>query len=204
MLRHVTIAFLAAFTIAACTTGSNTGGVVTTKADYYPLYKPSLYQWVAAGRDVPVVIFGNPTQAPPDIWEGSVTNAMNASTWVSGGNFTTTPNDSARGNFYFALAFGATSTMTDRMACRGDIDLGALGPVDGRTAILGAFCNNDRVVTTARVTVNAITTPNSPQLQPAIDQMLIKLLPRQDPNRPDRVGNPLLMTESSFAGSPKT
>ena len=179
--------------LAACTAGSGTGGVITTHVDYYPLYKPSLIQWVGDGRDVPVVIFGNPTQTPPDIWNLSVTDAMNASSWVSGSNFTTTPDGTERGNFHFALAFNATSTMTGATACRGDIDLAQLAPVNGRTAIVGAFCNNARVVTTARVTVNAITAPNSPQLQPAVNQLMVKLLPRQDPNRPNRFGNPLFV-----------
>jgi hypothetical protein len=181
--------FLAMLT--ACTAGSGTGGVVTTYVDYAPLYKPSLVHWVGEGRDVLVVIYGNPTPAPPDIWNVAVTDAMNASSWVSGGNFTTTPNGTERGNFYIALIFDATLTTSGKTACRGNVDLAQLAPVDGRTAIVGAFCNNDKVVTTARVTVNAITAPNSPQLQPAINQMLVKLLPRQDPNRPDGFGDPL-------------
>jgi hypothetical protein len=115
---------------------------------------------------------------------------MNASSWVSGTNFTTTPDGTERGNFSIALIFDATLTTSGKTACSGDIDLAQLAPVDGRSAIVGAFCNNDKVVTTARVTVNSITAPNSPQLQPAINQMLIKLLPRQDPNRPDRIGDP--------------
>jgi hypothetical protein len=174
--------------VAACTSGSGTGGVVTTKVDYAPLYRPSVYQWVAAGRDVPVVIFGDPTPAPPDIWNRVVTDAMNATSWVDAGHFTTTPDGTERGNFFIALAFGATSTMTGAMACAGQIDPDQLGPVGGRTAIVGAFCNNARAVTTARVAVNAIAAPDAPQLQPAIDQLLVKLLPRRDPNRSGRPG----------------
>jgi hypothetical protein len=182
------LVFLALLT--ACAAGGGTGGVVATNVDYYPLYKPSLIQWVGDSRDVPVIVFGNPTPAPPDVWNVSVTDAMNRSSWIKVGNFTTTPDGTERGNFHFALAFNATSTMTGAMACSGNIDLAQLAPVNGRTAIVGAFCNNDRVVTTARVTVNAIMAANSPQLQPAMNQMLIKLLPRQDPNRPDRFGTP--------------
>ncbi len=193
MIRRIALGFTLIAALAACTSGSNTGGVVTTHVDYYSLYKPSLFYWVASGRDVPVVILGNPTQSPPDIWEQSVTRALNASTWVSAGNFTTTPNDSARGNFYFAFVFNAAPAMLDRTVCRGQIDTAQLAPADGRTPILGAFCNNDKPVTTARVTVNAITTPDAPQLQPAMDQLLIKMLPRQDPNRPDRVGDPFFL-----------
>ena len=161
---------------------------MATNIDYATLYKPYVYHWVADGRDVAVVIFGDPTPASPDVWNRAVTDAMNASSWINAGNFTTTPNGTERGNFYVALAFGATSTMTGTMACGGQIDLAQLAPVNGRTAIVGAFCNNARAVTTARVTVNAITAPESPQLQPAINQMLTKLLPRRDPNRPGRPG----------------
>jgi hypothetical protein len=181
-----------AFALAACAPGGGSGGAVTTKIDYSTLYKPSLFQWVGDGRDVPVVIYGNPTPEPPDIWNRAVTDAMNRSTWMRSANFTTTPNETQRGNFFVVLIFGATSTMGSAAACQGAIDPTALGPVDGRTAILGAFCNNARWVTTARVTVNAITSSSAPQLQTGMNQMMIRLLPRYDPNRPDARGQPLL------------
>ncbi len=177
--------------LAACT-GGGTGGIVTTNASYYPLYSPSLYQWVAASRDVPVRIFGAPSNISRPVWDQAVTDAMNRSSWISAGNITTTPNDSARGNFDFVMIFGATSTMWAKPACANEIDVGALGPVNGRLAILGVFCNEARPITTARVTVDEFTTPDSPVLQAAMDQMLVKMLPRQDPNRPDRRGGPLL------------
>jgi len=193
MIARGVIGMCVTVALAACSAGAGTGGIVTTYTDYDTLYKPSLYYYVADGRDVAVNVFGNPTPAPSEAWNLAVTDAMNRSSWVSTGQFTTTPDGSERGNFHFGLVFGATSTMSGKTACTGDVDLGALGPVDGHTAIVGAFCNNTRVVTTARVTVNAIGSPDAPQLQPAMDQMLVKLLPRQDPNRPDRFSTPFFL-----------
>jgi hypothetical protein len=193
MIARGVIAMCVAAALAACSAGAGTGGIVTTYTDYDTLYQPSLYYYAADGRDVQVNVFGNPTPVPSEAWNLTVTDAMNRSSWVSTGHFTTTPDGSERGNFHFGLVFGATSTMSGKTACTGDVDLGALGPVDGRTAIVGAFCNNTRVVTTARVTVNAISSPDAPQLQPAMDQMLVKLLPRQDPNRPDRLSTPFFL-----------
>lgn len=177
--------------LASCAPGG-TGGVVATNTTVYPLYTPALYQWVAAGRDVPVEIIGRPSTVPPDVWDTAVTDAMNASAWVTAGNFTTTPDETARGNFDFVLVFGATSTMWAKPACAGNIDVEALGPVDGRLAILGAFCNNDRTITTSRVTVNEFTTADSPVLHAAIDQLLTRMLPKREPDRTDRRGGPII------------
>ncbi len=180
-----------ALALASCASGG-TGGTVTTNTTVNPLYTPALYQWVAVGRDVPVEIFGRPSTIPPEVWGPAVTDAMNASSWVTAGNFTTTPDGSERGNFDIVLVFGATSTMWSKQACEGTIDVSALGPVDGRLAILAAFCNNDRTITTTRVTVNEFASANSPELRAATDQLLVHLLPKREPDRSDRRGGPLI------------
>lgn len=166
--------------LAACTDGAT-----VSRVDVRDLYSPGLVQWAAAGRDLPLRVTGNPTRVAPAAWEASVAEALNATGWLPQTTITPDPDETAQGNFHLAVVFNAPAALDDGSVCRGDVAPEALLPVDGRTTIAMAFCNDDRPVSSARAVTASILAPGAPQLQAALGQLVRQVMPRQDPGFPD-------------------
>ena len=144
--------------------------------------------WIGAGRDVKVVVIGNPTQVAPAAWERTVTDALNGPGWVPDANFTTAPGDSARGNFHIVVVFNGPAT-TIGQACAGDVDPATLLPGDDAGTILLVLCNETRAVSSVRAWTAPILAPGTPQLRSALAGMLRAALPRYDPGVQGNVGS---------------
>ncbi|MBE9553733.1 MAG: hypothetical protein IMF05_09760, partial [Proteobacteria bacterium] len=84
-IRHCLLA--AALAVAACAAG----GVRLTQQEIAPSYSPGEFAYAGAGRDMRVVVVGNPFGGDRAVFERAVTDAMQGRHWGQRTNFTTTP-----------------------------------------------------------------------------------------------------------------
>lgn len=188
MVRKPVLPLIAVLLLASCTGQS---GVSVSRIDIGSLYGPGLVQWVGGGRDLPVEVTGNPTELAKAEWDRTVSDALNASGWLSRTHLTSEPDGSQRGNFHVAVMFDAPTDIDDRSLCLGAVDPELLVPVDGRSHIAMAFCNEDTAVSSAHAQTAAIVASNAPQIQAAMSQLLRQVFPPRNPNFPDRADFPL-------------
>ncbi|MBC6441519.1 MAG: hypothetical protein GDA49_14170 [Rhodospirillales bacterium] len=170
--------------LAACATALN--GVTVRNVQYYSLYSPELLRYAAEGRDMPLRLISNGSDAEIAGQTAMVEQALHDIPWLPFGRLTATPDGSERGNFHIAVVIDAPVQVDDRACCSGDVDRETLGPIDGKSHVVITFCNDDRPISSARGVVAAITTPTAPQLGIATTAAANKAFPRVDPNRPNR------------------
>jgi hypothetical protein len=188
MTRIPALTLIGLLLLAGC---AGQSGVSVSRIDIRPLYGPGLVQWVGAGRDLPVQVTGNPTQLSQQDWSRTVSEALNASGWLSQTHMTSEPDGSQRGNFHVAVMFNAPVDIDDTSLCLGAADPETLVPVEGRSRIAMAFCNEGKPVSSAQAQTAAILSGDAPQMRAAMTQLLRQVFPPRNPNFPDRADFPL-------------
>ncbi len=169
--------------LAAC----GPGAVTTTHFDYYPSYSPTYFQHAAAGRDLRVVIRGNPTGAPQEEFENAVIAAMQRGNRGAVTNFTTQPSESARDYYRVVMLFGGDRFAGGYKLC-GDTDGVDLASAGDAVRLQAAFCLEERPLTELQVAVNDITSPADPRLRRMVSQAVIELFPPIDGTKDDDRG----------------
>lgn len=171
---------LALVLLAGCAPGS----VTTTHVDYESGYSPYRFSYAAGGRDLRVVIRGNPTSAQQEEFDRAVIAAMQGKNWGPQTNFTTRPSESARKNYRVVMLFSGKRYAGGNALC-GDLDGVDLAPVDGRVRLQAAFCQKERPLTQLQVTVDGVTSPADPRLKRMVTAAVLELFPPIDNTRDD-------------------
>ncbi|MGH6717785.1 MAG: hypothetical protein ACREER_00580 [Alphaproteobacteria bacterium] len=140
-------------------------------------------RYLARGPDVRATIVGNPTAASTVAFEDAVTAAMNERTWLPPVNFTARPTSEASSGYRVVMAFGAPETVGARALCAAEAPAYAVPAGSGR--LQAAFCWEDRVLSRASVTVEAITDATDPRLHAAVRTATRELFPLNPVERPD-------------------
>ncbi len=169
--------------LAAC----GPGMVITSHVDTYGAYDPAYFAYGAGGRDLRVVIRGNPTSAPQDEFEQAVTAAMQGRNWGPTTNFTTRPSASARTDYWVGMVFGGDSFVGGRAICRGG-DGVDLDPTQRPVRLQAAFCFQTKPLTELQVTVDDVASVDDPRLEQMVGAAVIELFPPFDETRDDDDG----------------
>jgi len=178
-MKHILCALLLTGLAACAAPGS---GSVVRNVEHMPLYSPELVRWASGGRDTRLVLLV--ADDDRERWAQTVSDTMAGLSWLPLDRVTETPDESARDNFHLALVIDAPPGTSARDACTGDIAPEGLGPEGGASHVLFAFCNDGRVLSTARAVVPQIGSPADPSLAVAVTAAVTEALPRRDPNRP--------------------
>ncbi len=164
--------------LAAC----GPGAVTTTHFDHDTVYWPGYFHHAAVGRDLRVVIRGNPTEAPQEEFESAVIAAMQRGNRGAITNFTTRPSESARDYYRVVMLFGGDRFAGGRALC-GDTDNVDLAPAGDGVRLQAAFCIEEKPLTELQVAVNDVTSPADPRLRRMVSQAVIELFPPIDDTR---------------------
>ena len=135
--------------------------------------------YAASGRDLRVVLHGNPYGADPQAFGRLVTgNMQNRVTGVQT-NFTTTPNETARPDYRVVLAFNPAETMLNSYLC-GPQPIPTrppLGAAGGAIVVQGAFCRGGGPLTSATGWLDRTGSPEDPDFRQLISDMTFSLFP---------------------------
>ncbi len=170
-LRTLTLA--AFVVVAACAAG----GVRLTQLDVTPTYSPGEFAYAAAGRDLHVVIVGNPFGGDQAAFEAAVTDAMQGRHWGQPTNFTTTPGEDARPSFRVVLIFDPPVGMNAARQCREEALAVQTVPADDEIQLSGAFCSGDNARTRIRGRVSGAAGPQDPAFRELVGQVTNGLFP---------------------------
>ncbi len=176
----VRIAVVALVLLGACGAGT----VTTSNVYYISTYQPGVFGYAAGGRDLRVIVTGNPTAAPREAFERAVTDAMQGKNWGPTTHFTTRPDSSARQDYWVSMIFGGDRYIGDYAICRGgggrDID-----PRSRPVRLQAAFCGGDRPLTSLLATVDDIASIDDPRLERVVAAAVVELFPLYDGTRDD-------------------
>lgn len=165
--------------VAACAPG----GVRLTQLDISNSYRPGEFAYAAAGRDLHVVIVGNPFGGDQAAFGTAVTDAMQGRNWGQATNFTTTPDAEARLTYRVVLVFNPPDGMNAARQCREEALAVQTIPSGDRIELSGAFCRGGNPMTRIRGRVSAAAGPRDVAFRELVGQVTSGLFP------PDRGRN---------------
>lgn len=168
--------FTAVFAIAACAAG----GVRLTQQEITPTYSPGEFAYVGAGRDLRVVVVGNPFGADRAAFETAVTGAMQGRHWGQRTNFTTTPGPSARARYRVVLLFNPPRSLNGARLCHDDPSILPSQTTADGIVLFAAFCRGKRSRTEIKGYVSGAAGPDDPAFRELVGQVTNGLFP---PNR---------------------
>jgi hypothetical protein len=168
-----TFAVAALVLVAACAPGN----VRLTQLDITPTYSPNEFAYAAAGRDLQVVIVGNPFDGDQAAFEAAVTDAMQGRHWGQPTNFTTMPGAEARLTFRVVLIFNPRVGMNAARQCREEALAVQTVPTDDQIELSAAFCREDGVRTRIRGRVSRATGPEDVAFRELVGQVTNGLFP---------------------------
>lgn len=181
-------AFAAAALSLAILGGCAAGGVTATYVYNDPIYSPDWFAYAASGRDLRVIIRGNPTVTETEAFGDAVIAAMNARHAGPPTNFTTTPSDSARKPFRVVMLFGS-GYVSGRAACTSPETAAASHP-GGALSLNAAFCHGERPLNSVRVTVDSLSSAGDPILGDMVSAAMRQIFPLKDFNQQNDPNNP--------------
>ena len=170
-IRYCLVA--AAFAVAACAAGN----VRLTQQDHSPSYSPGEFAYAGAGRDLRVVITGNPFGGDHSAFEKAVTDAMQGQHWGQRTNFTTTPSADARTRYRVVLLFDPPRSLNSARLCR---DVASALPRESASegiVLFAAFCRGKRLRTEIKGRISSATGPDDPAFRELVGQVTNGLFP---------------------------
>lgn len=177
-----TILAIATLTLLA---GCAPGGVSLTHQDVSTGYSPGEFAYAGANRDLRVVIVGDPFGGDRAAFGSAVTDAMQGRHWGQPANFTTTPGDDARPLYRVLLLFDPPATLNRMRLCRDEDSALPTGPAGDGVVLYGAFCRDDRSLTTIRGRIPEATGPDDPAFRELVGQVTNGLFPPDRDRRRD-------------------
>lgn len=180
--------FVAVLAVAACAPG----GVRLTQQEVSPSYSPGDFAYAGAGRDMRVVVVGNPFGGDRAGFEKAVTDAMQGQHWGQRTNFTTTPGPRARDRYRVVMLFNPPRSLSGTRLCREDPSTLPRESAGDGIVLFAAFCRGKRSRTQIKGYVSGATGPDDPAFRELVGQVTNGLFP------PDRgidrePGEPLWM-----------
>lgn len=165
---------------------SGCDGVVRTTASIKgsPVYNSGEFGYAAGGRDLRVVIVGNPFGGDQSALDRSVTNAMQGRNFGQETNFTTTPGPSAREMYRVVIVFDPPIGIGGDTVC--STDPATLPPTAGggeAVVLAAAFCRSERALTSVRGDIGRAAGPEDPAFVALIEQVTRDLFPPKQRKR---------------------
>lgn len=154
-------------TAAACAPGN----VRLYLQDAHPYYSPGDFAYAAAGRDLHVVVVGNPFGSDQAAFGRAVTDAMQGRHWGQRTNFTTTPGPDARIRYRVVLLFDPPVTLSGARLCRRPDAALPTESADGKIELYGAFCRGKKSLTEIKGRIAGATGPDDPAFRELVGQV---------------------------------
>lgn len=176
------LAFAALLPLAACATG----GVSLTQQDISAAYSPGEFARAGAGRDLRVVVVGNPFGGDQAAFEATVTDAMQGQHSGQRANFTTTPGDSARLMYRVMFVFNPPQGTGSARLCRPEAVRTQTAPAGDWTVLLGAFCREETLMTRITGRVPGAANAQDPAFRSLVGQVTNGLFPPDRDRRRNR------------------
>ncbi len=183
MLKRVVFAGVVLAVLGACgdqvvrVRGQTTGGS----------YNSGEFGYAAGGRDLHVVVVGNPFGGDQATFERAVTDTMQGRSVRQETNFTTSPGPSARREYRVVMVFNPQGNILGDKACQGDPKSLPTAAGEGMAVVLvAAFCRSDQSLTQVRGDIGAATGPDDPVFGELVGQSTQALFPNKRSNRKSR------------------
>ncbi|MCK5274808.1 MAG: hypothetical protein KAR37_09195 [Alphaproteobacteria bacterium] len=170
-IRHCLLA--AALVVAACAAG----GVRLTQQEIAPTYSPGEFAYAGAGRDMRVVVVGNPFGGDRAAFESAVTDAMQGRHWGQRTNFTTTPGPSAYARYRVVLLFDPPRSLNGARLCREDPSALPSESTGEGIVLFAAFCRGKRTRTEIKGLILSAAGPDDPAFRELVGQVTNGLFP---------------------------
>lgn len=165
--------FASVFAITACAAGN----VRLTQQEIAPSYSPGEFTYAGAGRDMRVVVVGNPFGGERAEFERAVTDAMQGRHWGQRTNFTTMPGPGARDRYRVVLLFDPPRSLNAARLCHDDpATLPSEAAGDG-IVLFAAFCRGKRSRTEIKGYASGATGPDDPAFRELVGQVTNGLFP---------------------------
>ncbi len=124
------------------------GNVRLTHQETDSAYNSGEVAYAGAGRDLLVVIYGNPFDSDTGAFQSAVTGAMQGRNWGQRMNFTTTPGPDARPLYKVVLLFSPpVDLMAQKLCSEPAGTLSAKPAPGGGINVLAAFCRGGKALT---------------------------------------------------------
>jgi len=184
-MRSANLLIAALAALSACASGT----VTLSHQDIAHGYSPGEFGYAAGGRDMWVVIVGNPFGGDTAAFESAVTRAMQGQHWGQRTNFTTAPGDSAYIRYRAVLLFDPPRSLNGVRLCRdAPADLPSEAAGDG-IELYAAFCHGKRMRTQIKGRIAGASGPDDPAFRELVARVTNGLFPAdrgtdRDPGEP--------------------
>ena len=167
----------AAVLLSGIVTAAQAGTI--TRDDQYPLYSPSLVNYVAAKGSFPAVIVNNPFPGP-DGGKALLHNLKLPGFFTSASFVETTPE--ARKDGHLVLLFDSAKAYPgSRAVCEAPQDFANAKP-EGTLRLQAVFCYNKEPISEAYLTTPRPASPDDPGFRQSLAQLMSSLLPPRIPD----------------------
>ena len=181
--------------------GGGSGGPAISYSSIEPIYSYHEVSYAADGRDLEVVVMGNPfagTGIGDDALGDAVVGAMQGQPGWMVTNFTTTPGETARPLYRVVWIIGVDAGTSLYRLCGptsginiAGYNIGGYTPSDAERAappkpgnkMFAALCRRERMMSYLGATIGDITSPDDPRFRALIRTATRQLLPHRDPSQ---------------------
>lgn len=170
-IRRFVLAAL--FAAASCAPG----GVRLSLQEISTAYNPGEFAYAGAGRDLRVVVVGNPFGGDQAAFDKAVTDAMQGQHWGQRTNFTSTPGPDARETYRVVLLFDPPIDFNGSHLCRRSATALPTQSSGGEIALFGAFCRGKRSLTEIKGQIDGAAGPDDPAFRALVGQVTNGLFP---------------------------
>lgn len=172
-MRFILIIAAVFLSTSACTVGN----VRLTQQEISPVYKAGEFAYAGAGRDLRVVVAGNPFGGDQPSFAQAVTGYMQGNHWGQATNFTTNPGESARDSYHVVMLFNPPKTFPGIKLCReqpADLPREAR---NGGVVLFAAFCRRNESLTEIKGFIETADGPADPNFGDLVAQITNGLFP---------------------------
>lgn len=159
--------------LAACAGG----GVRLTQQEAAPTYSPGEFAYAGAGRDLRVVVLGNPFGGDPAAFARAVTDAMQGRHWGQRANFTTEPGPSARQRYRVVMLFDPGPGLNRYSLCDEPAESLPRDAAGEGVTLFAAFCRGKRLRSSIKGYVGAASGTSDPAFRELVGQVTNGLFP---------------------------
>ena len=181
--------------------GGGSGGPAISYSSIESIYSYHEVSYAADGRDLEVVVMGNPfgeTGVNDDALGDAVVGAMQGQPGWMVTNFTTTPGETARPLYRVVWLIGVDAGTSLYRLCGptsginiAGYNIGGYAPTAAERAtppkpgnsMIAAFCRRERMMSYLGASIGGITSPDDPRFRELIKTATRQLLPHRDPSQ---------------------
>ena len=157
--------------------GCASGGVSLSRQDISDSYNPGEFAYAGAGRDLHVVVVGNPFGGDREAFGAAVTDAMQGQHFGQRTNFTTMPGAEARLTYRVVLVFDPPVGMNAARLCREEALAVQTVRADDGIVLSGAFCRGNTALTRITGRASGAASARAPAFRDLVGSVTNGLFP---------------------------